>query len=76
MTTLPKTNSLPLKMDGWKMKFPFGKINMDGWKPIFRGKLAVRFREGTINWLLDGISLVKTTTIGKKKRCTGTGLQV
>ena len=23
--TLSKTNSLPLKMDGWKMKFPIGK---------------------------------------------------
>ena len=22
--TLPKTNSLPLKIDGWNMKFPFG----------------------------------------------------
>ena len=25
MYDLSKTNSLPLKMDGWKMKFPIGK---------------------------------------------------
>ena len=25
--TLPETNSSPLKMDGWKVKFPFGKAD-------------------------------------------------
>ena len=33
--TLPETNSLPLKMDGWETTCPFGSL------PIFRGKLAV-----------------------------------
>ena len=37
--TLPETNSSPLKMDGWA----FGAF-----RPIFKGKLAVSFREG--NW--------------------------
>ena len=36
--TLPKTNSSPLKMDGWKTTFLLGR-------PIFRG--YVSFREGT-----------------------------
>ena len=43
--TLPKTNSSPLKMDGWNtFSFPFGA------RPIFRGYVhamfAVSFREG------------------------------
>ena len=33
-TTLPESNSLPLKMDGWKMTFLLGN-------PIFRGELLV-----------------------------------
>ena len=38
--TLPETNiKKPLKTDGRKMKFPFGP------RPIFRGELAVSFRE-------------------------------
>ena len=37
--TLPETNSLPLKMDGWNTTFLLGS------RPIFRGKLAVSFRE-------------------------------
>ena len=36
--TLPKTNSLPLKMDGWTMKVPIGA------RPMFRG--YVGFTEG------------------------------
>ena len=36
--TLPETNISHLKMDGWKMKFPFG-----AW-PIFRGELSVSGR--------------------------------
>ena len=44
--TLPETNSPPLKMDGWNtFSFPFGA------RPIFRGKLAVSFREGNIRQL-------------------------
>ena len=40
--TLPETNGLHLKMDGWNtFSFPFGAF-----RPTFRGKLAVRFREG------------------------------
>ena len=39
-TTLPKSNSSPLKMDGWKIKRPFVA------RPIFRG--YVSFMEG--NW--------------------------
>ena len=35
--TLPETNSLPLKMDGWKLNFLLGRT-------IFRG--YVSFREG------------------------------
>ena len=35
--TLPETNSLPLKMDGWNTTFLLGR-------PIFRG--YVSFREG------------------------------
>ena len=37
LSTLPKTNSSPLKMDGWKTTFLLGR-------PIFRG--YVSFREG------------------------------
>ena len=50
--TLPETNiKKPLKTDGRKMKFPFGP------RPIFRGELAVSFREcnnlqGTLGWIL------------------------
>ena len=40
-STLPETNSSPLKINGWKMSFLLGRR-------IFRGKLAVCFREGTI----------------------------
>ena len=36
--TLPETNSLPLKMDGWNTSFLLGR-------PIFRG--YVSFREGS-----------------------------
>ena len=36
--TLPETNSSHLKMDGWKMKFPFGEA-------YFQGQ-TVSFREG------------------------------
>ena len=41
--TLPKTNSSPLKMDGWNTILSY-------WvkRPIFRGKLAVSFREAQI----------------------------
>ncbi len=43
---LPETNSLPLKMHGWKMKtFLLGQFG-----PIFRGKLALSFRECTCTW--------------------------
>ena len=35
MVTLPKTNSSHLKMDGWKMKSPFGA------RPIWSGELLV-----------------------------------
>ena len=35
-----KTKSLPLKMDGWKMKLPFGA------KALFSVAFAVDFREG------------------------------
>ena len=38
---LPKTNTSPLKMDGWKMKFSIGKANFQGY---------VSFREGTWAW--------------------------
>ena len=37
--TLPETNSLPLKMDGWNTTFLLGR-------PIFRG--YVSFREGAL----------------------------
>ena len=37
--TLPKTNSSPLKMDGWKTIVSF-------WDGLFSGALAVSFREG------------------------------
>ena len=41
LTTLPETNELHLKMDGWNtFSFPFGSL------PIFRG--YVSFREGNI----------------------------
>ena len=37
--TLPETNELHLKMDGWNtFSFPFGA------RPIFGGKMAVSFR--------------------------------
>ena len=40
--TLPETNCLHLKMDGWNtFSFPLGAF-----RPIFRGELAVSFREG------------------------------
>ena len=29
-STLPETNSLPLKIDGWKMTFPFGMAYFQG----------------------------------------------
>ena len=38
--TLPKTNSLPLKMDGWNTTFLLGPS-------LFSGALAVSFREGS-----------------------------
>ena len=37
--TLPKTNSSPLKMDGWKTNFLLGVC-------LFSWALAVSFREG------------------------------
>ncbi len=40
--TLPQTNSSHLKLDGWQMSILLGQT-----LPIFRGKLAVSFREGT-----------------------------
>ena len=39
--TLPETNSLPLKMDGWNTTFLLGR-------PIFRG--YVSFREGSFKF--------------------------
>ena len=48
-STLPETNSevTPEAMDDWKtFSFPFGAFA----RPIFRGKLAVRFREGIWCW--------------------------
>lgn len=49
--TLPETNnSLPLKMNGWKMKFPFGS-----W-PIFMGSVgSVSFRQ--CNEVIDHVHL-------------------
>ena len=47
--TLPETNSLPLKMDGWNTTFLLGKL-------IFRG--YVSFREG--RFLKDFISMFKS----------------
>ena len=41
-STLPKTNSSPLKMDGWNTTF------LLGW-PIFRGELLVSERVNTHN---------------------------
>ena len=47
--TLPETNSLHLKMDGWKtMNFPFGA------RPIFRGELLVS--GSVIIWLIRSYS--------------------
>ena len=39
--TLPETNSLHLKVDGWKINFLLGN-------PIFRGYGYVSFREGIL----------------------------
>ena len=40
--TLPETNSSPLKVDGWKMKFPFGKAYFQ--------RRTVSFREGSLSF--------------------------
>ena len=45
-STLPETNSSPLKMDGWKTILSF-------WKTLFSGAFAVSFREGK-SWQLKG----------------------
>ena len=47
----PETNSSPLKINGWKIKFPFG------FRPIFRGEPAVSLWEGNSNSKPD-LSLV------------------
>ena len=45
MDTFPETNTLHLKMDGWKMSSLWVA------RPIFRCKIAVSFREGNLFWL-------------------------
>ena len=42
LPSLQLTASLPLKIDGWKMKFPFGEA-------YFQGAFAVSFREGNLS---------------------------
>ena len=42
LITLPETNSLPLKMDGWNTTFLLGFS-------LFSGAFAVSFREGFLN---------------------------
>ena len=61
--TIPKTNSSPLKMDGWNTIYlPFGAS-----KGLFSG--AVGFREGKTWWDFFGVSFGE---ILKAKRWTKT----
>ena len=46
--TLPKTNSSPLKMDGWKTIVSFSG------PALFLGAFAVRFREGILHQASEG----------------------
>ena len=46
-TTLPETNSSPLKMDGWNTTFILGP-------GLFSGAFAVSFREGKMRWSKAG----------------------
>ena len=48
MVTLPETNSLPMKMDGWNTTFLLGK-------PIFRGELLV---SGRVVILVAGFRMI------------------
>ena len=53
--TLPKTNSSHLKMDGWKMKFPFGMAYFQGW--------TVSFREGNCCLQLEFLPILPSLFI-------------
>jgi len=51
---LPETDKSPVKMNGWKMRFPFDLLDLLGW-PIFRG------------YWQNGAILVSGRVLDKKK---------
>ena len=68
---LQLTASFPLKINGWKITCPFGAL---AW-PIFRGKLAVSFRECKVvikievnTWVASCFGVLASAISGAERR--------